>query len=114
MMNFDSKQPIEIVTNKRGEPVLLGQALLVTWAADPHASVEDERIAAMEFEATARHTARERNVDTIFFEVPDHYNGPLEVQTIRVVKQTLTPPSLASAASGFVFDNHTPQSKYLN
>ena len=104
MMKFDSRQPIEIVTNRRGEPVLLGQALLVTWTADPRASEEDKRLAAMELEAKLGCTAQEKKVDTIFLEVPDHYNGPLEVQTIKVVKQTLTPPSLASAASGSVVD----------
>lgn len=114
MMKFDSKQPIEIVTNMRGEPVLLGQALLVTWTADSRASEEDKSLAAMELEAKVRFTAQEKKVSTIFLEVPDNYNGPLEVQTIRVVKQTLTPPSLASAASGCVVDSLTPTSKYLN
>jgi hypothetical protein len=114
MIQFDSKQPIEIVTNKRGEPVLLGQALLVMWTADPRATEEDKRLAAMELEAKVRCTAQEKKVDTIYLEVPEHYNGPLDVQIIRVVKQTLTPSSLASAASGVVVDNHTPASKYLN
>jgi hypothetical protein len=112
MLKFNSKQPIEIIRNRKGDPILLGQALLVTWVSDPNASEEDQRRAAMEFEANARSIAHEKRATTLFFEVPPNYNGPGEVETVTVVRQKVT-PSLATAAQGFVFDN-TPAPKYLN